>query len=428
MTWKKISNVAMYKGANWDNLIKKVPNCTIEDAKCIALKNSKINFFFLCREYLVLEATENRIERIFNPGDAVFFSGEPQFGTAPQCDSYQKAIGIALPEDQYAHAGAPTEWWWHVGTLESEDGRKFGFEINAANMKIFAYTQIAITDVQNQCNYQKVTIISCDKDWAEYNPNKPWFVKLTPSGTEQKNGAVEMKQIERKTALDMEVLASFIDVNKTECELNLQLEQRGAPLLVWGTACNLVDETKDTAITRNNYYYSLTNLNAKGTIKIGDDEIKVSGLTWMDHEYGAFPNETNGKKSTWVLQDIQMDNGLHLSNFTNFEEVPTEDIPMKSHVTLLKEGKSIYVDAITTPMKPIFISEKGIKYFMTFKINIECPELHATFTVESLCPDQVFKDGNNSPDVYEGVASVQATFGEEQVLVSGNAWMEQNLG
>ncbi len=30
---------------------------------------------------------------------------------------------ISLPKDQYAHTGAPTEWWWHVGTLKSKDGR-----------------------------------------------------------------------------------------------------------------------------------------------------------------------------------------------------------------------------------------------------------------------------------------------------------------
>ena len=41
---------------------------------------------------------------------------------------------IELPRDQYAHSGAPTEWWWHVGTLESADGRKFGFEINATGI------------------------------------------------------------------------------------------------------------------------------------------------------------------------------------------------------------------------------------------------------------------------------------------------------
>lgn len=88
MPWKKTPNVAMYKGADWNTLIKKVPNCTPQQAKRIAVQDPEISFFFFCREYMVLETLGK--EGIFNPGDAVFFSGEPRFGSAPQCDSYQK--------------------------------------------------------------------------------------------------------------------------------------------------------------------------------------------------------------------------------------------------------------------------------------------------------------------------------------------------
>ncbi|WKL45887.1 glycosyl hydrolase family 18 protein [Flavobacterium pectinovorum] len=88
MAWIKKPNVAMFKVANWNTLIKRVPNCSPEQAKRIALKNPDISFFFFCREYMVLETLGDK--GIFNPGDAVFFSGEPWYGSAPQCDSYEK--------------------------------------------------------------------------------------------------------------------------------------------------------------------------------------------------------------------------------------------------------------------------------------------------------------------------------------------------
>ncbi len=90
MAWTRTPNVAQFKGANWDNFIQKEPNCTPETAKRIALKNPNITFFFFCREYMVLEGHVYEEYGAFNPGDAVFFSGEPWFGSAPQCDSYQK--------------------------------------------------------------------------------------------------------------------------------------------------------------------------------------------------------------------------------------------------------------------------------------------------------------------------------------------------
>lgn len=334
---------------------------------------------------------------------------------------------IELPKDQYAHSGAPTEWWWHVGTLVSADGRKFGFEINAAGMSTYAFTQIEITDVKKQCNYQKVTpIIPCPPNWAAYDQTKPWFVQLNGPDTDPTNGSIGMQEM-NGTPLNMAVQASFVDATThTVCKLNLQLAQQGPPLLVWGTGCNLVNPEGKTPITRNNYYYSLTHLKASGTITIGGEDIQVTGLTWMDHEYGVFPNGSGGGKVIWLLQNLQVTNDLHLSNYTQFGVMPQENVPMKSNATLLQNGKSTLVETTTTPMGPTFTSQKGVVYFMRFKVEINCPELLATFMVESSYPNQLFDD--LGPDVYEGVGIFQATFGAAQIIVSGNAWIEQNLG
>src|ERR1700723_1455368 len=66
---------------------------------------------------------------------------------------------IFMPADQYLHRGAPTEWWWHVGTLQSDD-RIFGFEINTAaySDRGFAFSQVMLTDVANAKHYQRTTI------------------------------------------------------------------------------------------------------------------------------------------------------------------------------------------------------------------------------------------------------------------------------
>ncbi|MCW3081698.1 lipocalin-like domain-containing protein [Segetibacter sp.] len=331
---------------------------------------------------------------------------------------------ITLPKDQYAHEGAQNEWWWHVGTLKSSDGRKFGFEINAAGKSSYAFTQIEITDVQNQCNYQKVNpIIARPSNWAQYNIAEPWYVQLSGPAANLTNGAILMQSIDGNP-LNMGVKASFIDVaSNVSCQLNLSLYQQGSPLLVWGTGCKLVNSGGTSPLTKNNYYYSLTHLRATGSITIGDEVVHVTGLTWMDHEYGAFPDN-----STWTLQDIQLSNGMHLSNFTNVGDVPKENIPMISNATILfQNGKSIYVKTVTTPMEPIFTSNKEITYYLKFKVEINSSELTATFIVNSLYPDQLFKD-EAGPDVYEGVAECHARFGSSDEIVFGTAWIEQNLG
>ena len=91
---------------------------------------------------------------------------------------------IHLPADQYLHVGAPTEWWWHVGTLKADD-RIFGFEINAAGYPAFtpvakyAFTQVMLTDVSNVRHYQQTTpYLPPHVDlstWAESDPTKDWY-------------------------------------------------------------------------------------------------------------------------------------------------------------------------------------------------------------------------------------------------------------
>lgn len=84
--WEKVDNVAEYKGASWNNFVKMVSNTTVASAKQLADEDENIHFFFYCNQPIVLN------ERSFNAGDAVFFSGQPWYGSAPQCDAYQKVI------------------------------------------------------------------------------------------------------------------------------------------------------------------------------------------------------------------------------------------------------------------------------------------------------------------------------------------------
>ena len=340
------------------------------------------------------------------------------------------APAISLPADQFAHSGAPNEWWWHVGTLTSADNRRFGFEINVTGEVDYAYTQIEITDVNNQCNYQKVNVaIPCPANWAQYDQTKPWQVQLSGSASSPTDGAVLMQAIDGNP-LNMKVNASFVDAaSNTSCQLLLNFYQQGPPLLAFGTGVHfLVNPNGTTPLTKNNYYYSLTHLQASGTITIGKEVIEVTGVTWMDHEYGAFPSGTPGKPVIWLFQDIQLSNGIHLSNFTNFGVIPIANVPMKSNASiLLQNGKSVYVETTTTPMAPVFISKKGVVYYLKFIVQINSPELTATFEINSLYPDQLFIDEGGA-DVYEGVGSCFANFGTKENIVSGTAWIEQNLG
>lgn len=85
-SWIKKDNVAEFKGASWKNLITSIPSTTVEAAKQYADADANITYFFYCKSGIALEPNHS-----FAAGTAVFFSGTPWYGNAPQCDAYEKS-------------------------------------------------------------------------------------------------------------------------------------------------------------------------------------------------------------------------------------------------------------------------------------------------------------------------------------------------
>lgn len=322
---------------------------------------------------------------------------------------------IRFPEDQYLHKGSPTEWWWHTGTLVAinDPSRVFGFEINASSYEItsskfIGFTQVSLTDVKNNIHYQQTEVASDSNPntWAESDPCKPWKVNL---------GQVSMKTLQGKTWKNMAVMAGLCDkTTNKNVYFCLQLSQDGPPFIEWGTGVSPVPPNPN--VKTNNFYYSLTRIEASGVIIIDEKPVEVKGTTWMDHEWGLFAKPG----AQWILQDIQLENGICISNYCMNKKLAL-NTASPSHATVqLPCGETFFVHTTVTPIKRIW-SFDGNDYFMVLKVNFS--DWHnAEIIVESLMDDQLFR-GLEHHSVYEGVARATGIFcGEE---VSGQAWIEQ---
>ncbi len=412
---------------------------------------------------------------------------------------------IHLPADHYLHRGAPTEWWWHIGTLQTEEGRVFGFEINTASYQDrgIGFTQAMLTDVANQQHYQRTTWFVPPQgfdptSWAEHDPTKDWHVamgspgsclsvidvtapgenysaltvvEITGGGGSQgaaypviENGQVKQillvnlgrgytsaptititdlsgtgrgaaaQAVHSYVTMDaawgdptqnMAVTALLNDVKTgTGVHFDLMMSQKGAPFLVLGAGIlPLKMPGQGTHLQTNNYYYSLTRLQAKGTITLKGESFAVSGMTWMDHEYGLFGSAAHPVR--WILQDMQLDNDWCISNFSfppaqgGLEEGQTTS----GYATLQGPDGAIYVSlgTKTTLQKKWTSPDSGITYFL--ELLVEIPEFAASITVTSLVAAQEFYQASGS--VYEGVASATGTFQGQKV--GGTAWNEQAM-
>jgi len=419
---------------------------------------------------------------------------------APQPTQFGEPA-IHLPADHYAHPGAPTEWWWNIGTLQAGE-RTFGFEVNAASyvgQGGFAFTQIMLTDVNNNRHFQRTTpylagVFNCE-DWAEHDPTKDWFVALgspsnylsgiqvtspgsgytsaptveitggggvKASATANLNASGAVASIDLWSAgggytsepavtltggggsgatakafhsyvtmnaaagdptQNMAVKARLVDeMTQAVVTFDLTLSQQGPPFLVLGSGLIPVPMTCGSPLQKNNYYYSLTHLQASGSISIEGETLQVTGVTWMDHEYGAFA--AAGKSVKWILQDMQLDNGVSISNFTLDE--PELDKETKSIATVqYPDRPTIWVLSTTKPGRPWTSPITGKIYFMELQVEMQRGLIpwwpDASLTVTSLIESQEFPVTGGA--IYEGVARASGVFNGQEV--SGTAWNEQ---
>jgi hypothetical protein len=149
-----VPNVAMYEGANWDNYLYTQNFLTREAAMWKA--PGAASFFFYCRGPLILKNG-----RSFNPGDAVFFTGKPWWGSAPQADgyylggactnSYNISLGGACPADlqgQYKKWGSTVNGgfiWLYDSIVSCQLSTCCGGSVEQPTATALAYRQ-AITN------------------------------------------------------------------------------------------------------------------------------------------------------------------------------------------------------------------------------------------------------------------------------------------
>jgi predicted secreted hydrolase len=406
-------------------------------------------------------------------------------------------VVLSLPKDMYLHVGAPTEWWWSIGTLRS-GSRSFGFEINTASFVGqggFAFSQLSLTDVKNHRHYERTTPYLRGpafngSTWAQSNPKKNWYARLgSPtqqlSGVQVDNagsgytharvsfqgngrGASGYAKLDRKggvaevvvtnpgsgytkppkvvisgdgtgakaTAYNSWVSAQAPASNPTKnihiravlvdsrtmkkVTYDLTFSQVGKPFWVFGTGVDPL--ATHPSLTEDNYYFSLTHLQAQGTITFGGKKYRVHGETWMDHEYGAFGAADHPVQ--WILQDLQLSNGWSVSSFGIVAKGkrPQLNVPFQGFATVQSpDGKMYFVPSSATPIDETWRSpQTGKTYFTKLRVNI--PGFNARIVATSLVKPQEFA---GAAPVYEGVATAKGTFANRPT--TAQAWIEETF-
>lgn len=319
---------------------------------------------------------------------------------------------IRLPEDGLAHRAA-IEWWYFNGHLSDSarrgGSRRYAFmssffkadESRALvpslknpipNVPYVYFAHTVVSDIARKKSYKAIAPI-CIVSRDSFTRPLLFVDYINPLGLARGYASGEIVE----TAPGAFRIKSGL--------FDLQLVARKKPLLEGGNGYVSV-------CGKHSYYYSFTDLAARGSVKIGKQWVGVKGKAWMDHQW-ANVSWSNDK---WTWFSLQLHDG------TDLMCVEYDDGKRKDYLVdvVNKNGRTEHYKKMRlAPGGDVWKSkETGASYPMSWRIEI--PEMAALINVRALLRDQEMVSG--ALHYWEGPLGARGRMSGKEI--SGEGFME----
>jgi predicted secreted hydrolase len=222
---------------------------------------------------------------------------------------------FSFPRDHGSHPGYRTEWWYYTGHLTTAQGRRFGYELTFFRFGLrpgdpqptptqskWRGNQVypahfAITDVAGDSFFYVERFAREGLGMGSAAEGKldvradDWTLTGAPQGR---------ADLER-----MVLHASDRDASGTNAIDIVQVPEKGPAVHGRGGISQ-----KSACVSCASHYYSYTRLKSSGTLTLGGRRFAVTGISWMDHEYGSA--ELSPDQAGWDWFSVQLDDRREL--------------------------------------------------------------------------------------------------------------------
>lgn len=322
-----------------------------------------------------------------------------------------------FPQDHGAHERFRTEWWYYTGHLTAANGRPFGFQLTFFRRAIppdqvktdpskwsihqLYLAHFALTDLASgQFLYaDKLSRAGLGKAGAETDQLHVWIDRWSISLDDHTPERQRLQAATDEFAIDLRVLP------------------RKAPVLHGQGGIS----HKGAAPEQASHYYSLTHLATDGKIRIGTDSFTVTGLSWMDHEFGSA--DLGRDVVGWDWFSLQLSDSTELMWYSLRRADGSAD-PVSSGTLVFADGQTQALNAQDLAIEPIsyWTSPRShARYPQRWRLS--APSLGLNLDVVSLLPDQELNTAHSTRVTYwEGAVSATGQAGG--MPVTGRGYVE----
>jgi len=210
---------------------------------------------------------------------------------------------LNFPRDHAAHPAFQTEWWYYTGHLYTTDGEQYGYQLTFFRRRVDEGSWFSgASQWAPQQLYMAHFAIS-DKQRQRFSfaekINRP---ALGVAGAAEERLHVWNDEWRADRLGPYHHLQAAMD----ESAVNLVLLPEKDPVVHGIDGVSQKGEAKGNA----SHYYSFTRLKTNGVLQIRGIAKEVTGISWMDHEFGS--SQLEPTQVGWDWFSVQLDNRAEL--------------------------------------------------------------------------------------------------------------------
>ena len=307
--------------------------------------------------------------------------------SGPADDAFARVnepINFVFPRDHGAHPAYRTEWWYYTGNLADSAGNQYGYQLtffrNALTPDLPARTSALASNQIYMAHFALTNgAANTHESFERFSRGAGGLAGATGDPTY----AVWLEDwAVRETEPGVAHLQATVAGENGELALDLTLRETQEAVLHGDRGVS----QKGPEAGNASYYYSLVQLETTGTVTSQGATVDVSGVSWMDHEFGTSALSANAVGWDWF--SVQLTNGAVLM----FAQVRTVDggvIEQFTGTYVAADGTQQTItsgDLMVQALDQWTSPRTNIRYPAGWQIQI--PRFNLDFTLNPIVADQ----------------------------------------